>query len=469
MRRGHAIPIAALVLAFSACTTATDPAKIALVTVLPSVDSVEVGYNSTGFSVTLKDPSGSDITGRLVTWSSGNTDIATVDTHGVVHGVASGQTTITATVDGKSASAVIKVLIPVASILMVPDSMNLPLTTQRTISAQLIGPLGQAIVGRRVDWASADPSIATVNSAGTVTPVALGTTNVTATAGSQVGTTKVLVVPEPAVQARIFPEDPVQIVRLNLTKQLSAICYNQSGDEIPGHAQTWTTNNPSVVSVNNSGLVAGLALGSGTITVDCGGPKASVTMQVTLVPVSTASINSTGLTMLVGQQQQLSVTAKDSAGNVLSLAGRNVNWTSDNLPVATVSQAGVVSAVSAGTANVQVSFPNDGVTTAPVPVTVQLVPVALVTVSPANVTLSVSNSGAPSSVVLNVTLKDANGNNLSAAGRTITWQSSNSTVASVSPSTGAVVTVSAVSATNTVTITVTCEGVTGTAMVTVNP
>jgi uncharacterized protein YjdB len=161
--------------------------------------------------------------------------------------------------------------------------------------------------------------------------------------------------------------------------------------------------------------------------------------------------------MFVGQLQQLAATAKDSAGNVLSLTNRAVIWTSDNLPVAAVSASGVATSFSAGTANVRVIV--DDVPSGPVTVTVQNVPVATVQLQPnpaPNVKI-----GTP--LQLTPFLRDANGNLL--FNRTITWSSSDTAVATVSVN-GLV---SGVSAGGPVTITATCEGVSGTVQITIIP
>jgi len=56
---------------------------------------------------TVKDASGAVLTGRPVTWASSNTAVATVDMTGLVRGLALGQATITATSDGKNATATV--------------------------------------------------------------------------------------------------------------------------------------------------------------------------------------------------------------------------------------------------------------------------------------------------------------------------------------------------------------------------
>ena len=55
-------------------------------------------------------------------------------------------------------------------------------------------------------------------------------------------------------------------------------------------------------------------------------------------------------TLLVGSTAQLTATTKDSAGNVLT--GRAVTWASSNTAVATVSAAGLVTAVAVGSATI---------------------------------------------------------------------------------------------------------------------
>jgi hypothetical protein len=52
------------------------------------------------------------LTGRTVSWTSGNTGVATVDANGLVRGVAAGNATITATSEGHSGSAAITVPAP---------------------------------------------------------------------------------------------------------------------------------------------------------------------------------------------------------------------------------------------------------------------------------------------------------------------------------------------------------------------
>ena len=89
-------------------TTTASTAPVATVTVSPASATVAVGALQQ-FTATPKDASGSPLSGRVVTWASGNTALATVSGSGLVTGVAAGTVTITATSEGKNGSATITV------------------------------------------------------------------------------------------------------------------------------------------------------------------------------------------------------------------------------------------------------------------------------------------------------------------------------------------------------------------------
>jgi uncharacterized protein YjdB len=273
-----------------------------------------------------------------------------------------------------------------------------------------------------VTWSTASPSIATVSTDGVVTPIAIGNTVVSAKAGALEVQIRVYVVREPVRSVDITPVAPVQVIRLGQQHQLTATCMGILGP-LTDREILWTTDSPQVATVTQSGLVTGVSTGSAGITASCDERSSRVTIQVTLVPVATATINPGQLVMFVGDQLQLAVTARDSANNVLSLSGRNVDWSSNNLPVATVSGQGVVHGVAQGNAEVHVTV--DGVQSPSIPVTVNRVPVFSVTVfpNPGDVTV---NQVLP----LTVELRDKDGNILN--GRDVIWRSLNGNVATVS-------------------------------------
>jgi hypothetical protein len=154
--------------------------------------------------------------------------------------------------------------------------------------------------------------------------------------------------------------------------------------------------------------------------------------------------------LFVGGTTQLTATAKDANGSVLS--GRTVSWSSSSTTVATVSATGLITAVGAGSAGITAtSEGKSGSAT----VNVTVIPVASVAVTPASASIFVGGT-----TQLMATAKDANGNVLS--GRTPTWSTSNVAIAAVS-ATGLVTAVAVGAAI----ITANVEGVSGSSSVAV--
>jgi uncharacterized protein YjdB len=94
----------------SATSTVTvTQVPVATVTVSPPAVSIPVG-GTQQLSTVTKDSAGNTLTGRVVTWSSNNTSIATVVSgSGLVSGQAAGSATVTATSEGKSGTATVTV------------------------------------------------------------------------------------------------------------------------------------------------------------------------------------------------------------------------------------------------------------------------------------------------------------------------------------------------------------------------
>lgn len=359
----------------AACTEATDPEPIATIQLTPGLDSVEVGATYAGWVTIIRDAAGIDIAGRRLTWESQNTSVATIDaTTGTVTGVAAGQSLITVRGETKFANATIKVMLPVVSIVASVDSFDLPLTTTRTISATIVGPGGVALTNRLITWSSSSPGIAVVSPAGVVTPVGQGTATITIRAGTKQKDVRVRVVTEPATSVRLTPQASNHILRVTNTKQFVAECLNATQQVLQGRTITWNSSNPIAASVNGSGLVSANAVGQSNLTATCDNSVSATTLiTVTPIPVSSVTISPPNLSLSLNQpgplpQSQLLATAKDSAGNTLSLQGRQVVWFSNNQPIADVSQSGVVTGRSIGTAQVTVTV--DGVSSAPVTVSI---------------------------------------------------------------------------------------------------
>lgn len=102
-----------------------EPPIVASLELSPSSDSITVG-DTLQLTATIRDASGNVLTGRSVIWSSSSTSVATVSSTGLVTGTTVGAATITATSEGKSATAEISVAPEGRSIVDRPDDLTGP-------------------------------------------------------------------------------------------------------------------------------------------------------------------------------------------------------------------------------------------------------------------------------------------------------------------------------------------------------
>jgi Bacterial Ig-like domain (group 2) len=85
---------------------APPPAPVATVNVSPASSNVNVG-TTVQLSATTRDANGALLTGRVVTWTSSNSSLATVSGSGLVSTLGAGTVTITATSEGKTGTATV--------------------------------------------------------------------------------------------------------------------------------------------------------------------------------------------------------------------------------------------------------------------------------------------------------------------------------------------------------------------------
>jgi uncharacterized protein YjdB len=256
--------------------------------------------------------------------------------------------------------------------------------------------------------------------------------------------------------------EPVRSVQVQLslasifvdqTAQATAQLKDGSGTLLTGRQVTWQSSDSTIAAVTSDGSVKGRAPGTASIIATSENITGSATIVVSLVPVSRVVVSLPSSSILPGATMQASAALTDSAGRTLT--GRTVAWTSSDTTVAAVAQTGVITARKAGSTTVRAE--SGGISGT-----------ALLTVSqPAanRVVVSLSSStivlGRAPFTQATAVVTDANG--VPVGNQSVTWSSSDLSVASVSQS-GQVVGLAGGSAS----ITATASGISGASTVTVN-
>ena len=195
-------------------------------------------------------------TGSVV-WKSADPRIATVSSTGLVKGVKSGTTTITATKNGITLNCKITVATPKLS------ATSKTLYEKNKFKLQITGTEGTA------KWASSNTKVAKVAADGTVTAIAPGKANITATINGVKLTCQITVKATSisATKATVY------------VKKTLALTVNGGDGKI-----TWSTSNKKIATVSSSGVVKGVKPGTVTITAKRNGKTFKCKVTVSYEP-----------------------------------------------------------------------------------------------------------------------------------------------------------------------------------------
>lgn len=159
-----------------------------------------------------------------------------------------------------------------------------------------------------------------------------------------VAATEPVVPPPNVVPALVTVSPALSSVDEGDVIQLTATVFDADGNIIAVPV-TWTTSDASVATVDQTGLVTGVAQGSVTISAQAGGQQGGGSVNVTK-KVASVTVKPSTASIVIGSTVQLTAELKDADGNLVT---RTVTWQSSDQNVATVS-GGFVTGVAAGSA-----------------------------------------------------------------------------------------------------------------------
>lgn len=276
-------------------------------------------------------PEPEDADGELnATWTSSNPDAATVDGNGLVTALADGETMIRAEVNGLTAEYKIEV----KEVKLTDVDLNkTEITVHRGETEQLIAmPVpADTTDDTRVEWKSSDSNKVKVDGNGLVTAVAVGGAEITATMGNFSKTCKVTV--DAPLQAIVPEKTEIELLK----GQSEVLNYTlDPADTTDDKTVTMTSSDSDIVSVSaDNKTLTGENAGTAIITLrGANGIKADVTVEVKEIPVEGVFIDKTSAEVEKGQTTTLmaKVLPEDTTDD-----DTNISWGSSDETVATVS------------------------------------------------------------------------------------------------------------------------------------
>ncbi len=190
-----------------------------------------------------------------------------------------------------------------------------------------------------VEWSSSDTEKATVSN-GVVTLIKEGKVTITAAVGDVKGEKEITINKKPVDVTSVTVTGDTT-VKVGNTIQLTA---NVAPDDATDKTVTWESSDPEKATVDQTGLVTGVAEGEVTITAKAGEQSGTLTVTVTPAKIEVESVKIEGATEVrVGESIPLSavITPRNATE-------KTVSWTSSDQTKATVSETGRVTGVAEG-------------------------------------------------------------------------------------------------------------------------
>ena len=199
------------------------------------------------------------LSGQSVTWSSSNTDVATVSSSGKVTAVGNGMAAITASFKygGATRSASCSVTVNKVQIELSQSSLTMNIGDTETLSAT-VSPSGQSVT-----WSRSNTNVATVSNSGTVSAVGSGTATITASFDySQKKYSATCTVKIQEANLGIIVEAPNSVMDVGDTQALRIVATVNEVDSL-----NITSSDPDIVKVNSeTATITAVSSGTATIT-----------------------------------------------------------------------------------------------------------------------------------------------------------------------------------------------------------
>ena len=245
------------------CTvTVKDPNSVSLQSIEMKTDKIALKQGETGWVGVTYNPS--NVTDKVLTWASSNTDVATVS-EGNIKAVGAGTATLTAKSrdGGKTAKCEVTVTdgtVKVQSISLKSTTEILTKGSTKTIYA-VYNPSN--VTDKVLTWSSSNTGVATV-SEGVVKAVGTGVATITAKSrdGGKTASCTVVVTDKNSQMKEITLKTTEKTMKKGENTTIYAV-YNPSN--VNDKVLYWITSNPKVATVSE-GVVKAVGKGTATIT-----------------------------------------------------------------------------------------------------------------------------------------------------------------------------------------------------------
>ncbi len=373
-------------------------------------EKIELSFESESITMTVGDTETlTPIANKedlVYVWTSDDEDVITV-VNGVLTAIGAGTAKITVQVEGKEATAEVTVVVNAVTISLSEETMTVAVDQEVTLVPTVTPTQTMSYL-----WVSSNSSVATVNN-GIVRGIGVGTATITVSGKGGSDTISVTVVlPDPT---KVAITNATVTAKAGETLQLGATVLPSKASQ----AVIWSSNDQSLATVSETGLVTFVGIGVVSITATSDVLETQFgRVSIAILPPDPATITVTGAGGLT--EVNLTNTLQMSAVISPELADQGVTWSTSDNSVAYINETGLLTAVKMGNVDVIATSIALGTVSGSLTITVVLPLPSSITLSGPETVIQIDENLQLNSVV-----------NPGLADQSVTFVSSDDTVATV--------------------------------------
>ena len=421
----------------NATFTVTD-ATLVSISVNPTNPSIAKGtaqtFTATG---TYTDSHTQDLTTQ-VTWSSSNTSAATISSasgsEGIASSVNNGTATITATLGTVSGDATLTVTDAILVSISVTTADQNPAkgtSIQLTATGTYTDNSTQNLTSSAL-WTSSNSLTATVSNQGLCYSANIGTASITAASGTVSGSINITVKGATLTSIQVTPTNPTKAKGTYQQFKATGIYSDSTTMDLTSSA-AWESSDLGISNITASGLAYAGDIGTSSITASLGSIHGSTSFTITGATLVSISVSPADVTIAKGTTQQFTATGIYTDGSNQNITSQ-VTWSSTNSSVASVSvtpgSEGLGTGLLVGSVTITAIDPVGGIINGTANFRVTNASLDSISVTPTNPTKA---KGTTQQFIATGTYSDHSTQILTAS---VTWTSSNDSIASVSNTDG---------------------------------
>ncbi|MDH5391833.1 MAG: Ig-like domain-containing protein [Gammaproteobacteria bacterium] len=338
----------------SSSSVTVTSAVLVSINVTPVAASIAKGTSiALQASGVYSDQSTQNLTSQ-VSWQSNDSLKVRVSASGLVTGINTGSSSVSASLGGISGASTVTVTEAELTLISVtpgkPSIANG--TSVALIATGIYTDNTTQDLTDTVNWQSNSPNADVVT--GLVTAKSIGTATISASSGSITGTSQVEVTDAILVSMSVTPGVKSIANGTNVALIATGVYSDQTTQNL-SHQANWSSSSPAIADVSVSGLVTGFSLGSASISASIGGVSSNAAIiTVTDATLSSISVTPGVVSIASGTSKALIATGVYTDQSTQDLTDQ-VSWLSNN-DIANVSASGLVTGLSIGSSSVTASI-----------------------------------------------------------------------------------------------------------------